>query len=129
MSAYRIPEQHEVDRMIAESRAHQSRIMWAAISRFTRRMVSGLVVGARMLGQSFVAARWTEELSNLSDRQLADLGIRRDQIPQMVEKAMRGDAPVANHEVARDSATTAVPAGANDDTRDRTDEAGNKHAA
>ena len=61
--------------------------------------VSGGFVGvlAARLGHRFAALRdrWTtaDDLSQFSDRALADIGLRRDDIPGAVDRTMRDQAP------------------------------------
>lgn len=101
------------NRFYAEARREQS----AAVAKFVGRAfnavvsVSKAVVGAIVRG--VIQARQLSELSHLSDRQLADIGIKRSDIPRIV----LGDEPVGSHRILVPGLAGWTPSNASNDWR------------
>lgn len=100
------------NRVMTEARRRQAMAMadslgnaYVAVAKFAKALVESV---ARAIKQ----ARQLEELSRLSDRQLADIGINRCDIPAIV-----AGQPIAEHDVATPSLRGWKPAGASNDWR------------
>ena len=75
----------EVARIVAKARAEQAETMlnlvFRPVARFVRAVVGPIT---RYLSEN----RTMDELGRLSDRELADMGIRRSDIPQLIRNSL-----------------------------------------
>ncbi len=78
----------QVNAAIQAARAERARILGQAL-RAAFRGLGRLVFGvADMISRAAQSARLYDELSRMSDRQLADVGIQREDIARIVAKSM-----------------------------------------
>ncbi len=79
----------EVDEMIRKARAEQAEVIFGFFARLVRAVSTGVktVIVDPIVG-AVAAVRATEELSRLSDRELADIGLTRSDIPGHVYRTM-----------------------------------------
>lgn len=101
------------NRFYAEARREQS----VAVAKFVGQAfaavvsVSKAVIGSIVRG--IIQARQLSELSQLSDRQLADIGIKRADIPRIV----MGDEPAGSHRISVPGLAGWTPSSASNDWR------------
>ncbi|MBT8418701.1 MAG: DUF1127 domain-containing protein [Silicimonas sp.] len=70
------------------ARSHHQPATAAAVSKFLVQLGSDLAATAKSFLRAMQMARMMSSLAEMSDRQLAEIGITRSQIPQYAEKLL-----------------------------------------
>ncbi len=95
---FRMPSQAELNSLMRDAhelRAHAIAAMFASIGRTAVSVAKGTFSGLALLVEAFGEARRAQaihaQLSRLSDRELADIGLTRSNIPAVVAGTFRRD--------------------------------------
>jgi uncharacterized protein YjiS (DUF1127 family) len=97
--------QHETRRLQTQTTKEGLLAIVRGFAWLARQIWSGLRGVARSFSEAQAARRTYEQLSRLSDHDLADMGLTREDIPAVAVGTFRGESNVvlsANREVAKD---------------------------